>query len=472
MKTKKKAVVLGGGIAGLAMGYHLVRENDFDVTVLEGSDRVGGLCGSFQHNGFVLDYGAHKLYSTIPGNLDRITAFMGDRLIRLDKRNRIFLNGHLVQYPLQLGNLVKVMGPGMFFKLGFGYAASLLQNIFAPHPPRSYEEYMVRHFGRPAYELVFEPLADKVWGRPSELHPEMARTRFPSSSGAEIIFKLLGLKKETKETNADTFFYPRAGFGDFPQKLKDEIESHGGEVLTRSTITGFELRNGEVRSVGFQSNGQGSQRNCDYVISTIPLPALSRLAFADPNGVQHAADNLQFRHLVLVYVFVRKPKVLEDQWIFFPERRFLFSRIFEQKQMNPQLGPADQSAICCDFTCEETSASWKATDEELARQCVQGLIDGKFIQASDVTGFLVKRFKSFYPRYDLDFAEKMEKTSQDLKSIRNLLLTGRLGMYNYNNSDHCFDMAYFIGEKLRAGVDCGAIWDALSERVASYKIVD
>ena len=83
MNNKKKVIILGAGVAGLAMGYFLCRRGQYDVTVLEKSPAAGGLCASFQHNGFTLDYGAHKLYSAIPGILDEIRALMGDRLIRV-----------------------------------------------------------------------------------------------------------------------------------------------------------------------------------------------------------------------------------------------------------------------------------------------------------------------------------------------------------------------------------------------------
>ncbi len=50
MSEKKKVVIFGAGVGGLAAGYFLGRTEQYDITV------IGGLCGSFVHNGFVLDY--------------------------------------------------------------------------------------------------------------------------------------------------------------------------------------------------------------------------------------------------------------------------------------------------------------------------------------------------------------------------------------------------------------------------------
>jgi protoporphyrinogen oxidase len=473
LSNKQNVIVLGAGVGGLAAGYFLSRTGKYQVTVLEKETTIGGLCASFEHDGFVLDYGAHKLYSVIPGILDEIRALMGDRLVQLPKKNRIFLDGHLVDYPLRLGNLAKVLGPVRFLKLGLGYGVELIRGLFIRRQPKSYAEYIVRRFGRPTYELVFEPLADKVWGDPASLHPEMARTRLPSSGAMDLILKLLGLKKETAETNAEFFYYPRAGFGDWPQALAEAIRKNGGEVLVGVDIKGLELLGNEVKSVNAIYQGSEHKFPSDFLVSSLPLPLIGRMVFggADPEFT-NAVEGLQFRHLILVYLTLNRPMVLEDQWIFFPQRNVIFSRIFEQKQMNPELGPSDKTVITADFTAAEGSQLWDLSDEQLKEQVIEGLVKTGFIQRDQVIGYHFIRRKNFYPRYDLEYAKKMKFVSGKLQSVTNLLTTGRIGMYNYNNSDHCADMGRFIADHLVLGENPSDIWRSLELRVADYKIVD
>ncbi len=473
MTKKKKVVVLGGGIGGLSVGYFLSRTGKFEVTVLEKAPVIGGVCGSFQHNGFVLDYGAHKIYSVIPGIMDEIKDLMGDRLIKVPKKNRIFLRGHLLDYPLKLGNLAKVLGMGTFLRLGFGYALTFIGGLFDKSPASSYEEYILKRFGRGTYELVFEPLANKVWGDPSTLHPDMASTRIPASGGMDVILRLLGIKKESSDTSAEFFYYPKKGFGDLTDAFREKIEEMDGRVITNVNSVDVDMSDREITGINTTVDGQLYSFPCDYIVSSIPLSTLEQLIFSDSDDkLISAVKRLQYRHVILIYIFLKRPLVLEDQWIFFPEREFIFSRIFEQKQMNPELGPKDETAICCDFTCTEDSWQWKAGDEEITRKCVDGLIKGGFIQGDDVTDHLVIRFSNFYPRYDLKYVEKVEKVAHKLQQVNNLLLTGRIGMYNYNNSDHCVDMGKFIAENLEKGKNVKHIWEELAKRVSNYKIVD
>jgi protoporphyrinogen oxidase len=471
--VKQKVVVLGAGVGGLAAGYFLARTGKYQVAVLEREPVIGGLCASFERDGFVLDYGAHKLYSVIPGILDEIRTLMGDRLVRLPKKNRIFLDGQLVDYPLRLGNLARVLGPAKSVKLGLGYGIELVRRLFNRRPPKNYEEYIVNRFGRPTYQLVFEPLADKVWGDPSTIHPEMARTRLPSLGAMDLILKLVGLKKETAETNAEFFYYPRAGFGDWPQALAEGIRANGGDVLVGVDVKGLEMKAGSVKSVKTVFNGKNRTFDCDYLVSSLPLPVIGQMIFGNSNPeFSKAVQGLQFRHLILVYLVLNRPLVLEDQWIFFPQRNVVFSRIFEQKQMNPELGPTDHTVITADFTAAEGSELWQTSDELLVQQVVSGLVATSFIRSAEVSDFWVIRRKNFYPRYDLNYAKKMKIVSDKLQAVPNLLTTGRIGMYNYNNSDHCTDMGRFIAQHLASGVNPPDIWRALERRVADYKIVD
>ncbi|OLC58706.1 MAG: hypothetical protein AUH85_00280 [Chloroflexi bacterium 13_1_40CM_4_68_4] len=473
MKDRRSVVVLGGGIGGLAAAYFIGRTGMFDVTVLEQAPHVGGLCASFRHDGFTLDHGAHKMYSVIPGVLDELLALMRDRLITVPKKNRIFLRGGLLDYPVRLSNLARVLGPVALAKMALGYGVAVAKRPFEHEPERSYEDYIVRRFGRQIYDVVFRPLAEKVWGEPSTLHPDMARTRLPASSAFDVLLRALHLKPELAETNAEFFYYPRAGFGDFPETLRRRIEERGDRVLTGAAVTGVELSGPKLSAVLATVGGTATRFESDVVVSSLPLPLVGRLILGDRDpDFTAAVTGLQFRHLLLVYVEARRPLALQDQWIFVPEERYVFSRVFEQKQMNPELGPADRTVLCCDFTSREDGWPWRASDEELGAKCVDGLVDAGFIARDEVVGTFVKRQRNFYPRYDLAYARKMQTVSDRLRATPNLLTTGRIGMYNYNNSDHCTDMGRFLADGLARGERPPDIWAALEQRVKTYRIVD
>ncbi|HET8647777.1 MAG TPA: FAD-dependent oxidoreductase, partial [Vicinamibacteria bacterium] len=241
-------VVLGGGVAGLSAGYYLARAGH-PVTLVERAPVLGGLCGSFRVGDFTLDHGPHKLYSVVPGILDEIRELLQGRLIEHTKRNRIRLLGRYLDYPLRLTNLLPLLGPVRSLRMGLGYAGAVAGGLVDGREPANYEEYILRRFGRGVYELVFEPLAAKVWGDPRQLSADLARARIPSGGAAELILRLLKLKENTEDVDAPFFYYPRGGFGVWPERLAEEMRAAGGTIVTSATPVALERAGGRVRSV-------------------------------------------------------------------------------------------------------------------------------------------------------------------------------------------------------------------------------
>ena len=204
MPEPQNVVILGGGVAGLAAAHYLARDGH-RVTVVERAPHTGGLCASFQSHGFTLDHGPHKMYSVVPGVLDELRSIMGDELIEHQKRNRIRLLGRYLDYPLSLGNLLPLLGPVRSVKMGLDYAVAMASGVVNGKPAVSYEDYVVRRFGRSVYQLVFEPLARKVWGDPKKLAAELAAARIPSGGATELILA-------TPEAEGEHARRGRAGF--------------------------------------------------------------------------------------------------------------------------------------------------------------------------------------------------------------------------------------------------------------------
>jgi protoporphyrinogen oxidase len=469
--TRGPVVVLGGGVAGLAAGHYLAR-GGWPVTVVERNPVVGGLCGSFQSHGFTLDHGPHKLYSVVPGILDEIRGLLGPSLIEHTKRNRVRLLGRFMDYPLSMGNLLPLLGPVRAAGLGLSYAAAAARGLVNGSEPRSYEDYVVRRFGRGVYELVFEPLARKVWGDPKLLSAELARARIPSGGAAELILRLLKVKEATPDEDAPFFYYPRGGFGEFPKRLAEEIVKAGGRVLTSATPVALERDGSRIRAVEVQQDGTTQRIESETVVSSIPLQTLSGLLFPGDVVAAEEAARLRLRDLALVFLVLRQERVSDDHWIFFPEREYPFNRMFEQKSMDASLGPKDRTAVCCDLTCDAGDAVWSAPDEQLARRCFDAIVGAGLSAPDRLEGGFVRRFRSFYPMYTIDFRERLGRVYERVKAPENLVPTGRLGMFNYNNSDHCLDMGRFIASEMGEGRPPRQVWAGLEERVRTYRIID
>jgi protoporphyrinogen oxidase len=243
-------------------------------------------------------------------------------------------------------------------------------------------------------------------------------------------------------------------------------------VLAAATPRRLERNGPTVTAVEVEHEGRTTRLPCETLVSSIPMQALAGLLFPGDEDVAGEVRGLRLRDLALVFLFLRQERLVDDHWIFFPERQYLFNRLFEQKSMDPGMGPSGRTAVCCDLTCDEGDPVWSAPDGELVRRCFSSLVEAGLTTEDRLEAGEVRRFKSFYPMYTVDYRERLRGVYDRLKAADNLVLTGRVGMFNYNNSDHCLDMGRFIASEMAEGRKPREVWAGLEERVRTYRIID
>ena len=61
--TKKTAIIIGAGPAGLTAAYELLKNTDIMPLILEESEFIGGISRTACHNGNRMDIGGHRFFS-------------------------------------------------------------------------------------------------------------------------------------------------------------------------------------------------------------------------------------------------------------------------------------------------------------------------------------------------------------------------------------------------------------------------
>ncbi|MCC6933046.1 MAG: NAD(P)-binding protein [Deltaproteobacteria bacterium] len=463
----KKVIILGGGVSGLSAAWQLSRLGNYQISLHEKREHLGGLSGSYHFKDYQLDFGPHKLYSIIPGIMPAFQEVADGQLREIRKKHKIILRGKFLDYPVSIGQVLSIFSFKEILELCFSVAKALLLLPF-PKKLESYEDYCRGVFGEKIYRTVFYPLAGKVWGDPGGLSADIARRRIPAKNILDLILRILKVKKDSETTDAVTFLYPRRCFGELTACLADKIRAAGQTISTNSLAQSLVIKDNKVKAVVF---ADGHQEECDLLLSSIPLRHLMSLVTA--GGLEVAPISYpKMRNCVIAYLQVNKAKVLDDHWIFCPDKDLLFSRISEQKLLSDLGFEAHQTVLCCDFTCDPQDAIWQATDKTIADRCVQGLVGLNLISADDVLDFSVVKISEFYPTYQIGYQISKTTLFDQINKLENVICAGRLGLYEYFNVDHCFDISMFIARSLAQGVLPIKINQDLLRRTDSYRIVD
>ena len=447
----KHVIVLGGGPGGLATG-HEVSTKGGKVTVLEKNDFVGGLCRTIEDEGYKFDLGGHRWFSKNEDLNHWFRHLMAGEIVMVERISRIYYGGKFFFYPIRFSDILKNTGPLTILHAGLAFMWSALKHSVSNPPIVTMKDAYVSQFGTKLYDMFFRMYSEKVWGRPcEELSADWVSQRSKGLSvWTTVRDALIGTNNKVTSL-IDEFMYPRYGYMRIPERLAEDIESSGSDVLLGAAVSKIHYHGPNDFEVFFVRDGQEQSVRGDAVVSTIPLGFLARILTPEcSQEVRDAANALEFRDLVTVNVRIRKPQVSPDTWLYIQDSDILFGRFHEPKNWSRDMVPDEEhTSLVLECFCTAGDDIWNMTDEEISERCVRDLVDKlKFIKQEEYEGSTVVRTRFAYPVYDLDYARKTGLIYDYLNRFEGLNISGRGGIFRYNNADHSIEMGLMLGQKL------------------------
>ena len=445
-----RLVVLGGGPAGLAVGYY-ARRAGIDCEIYEAAPRAGGNCVTFDVDGFRFDSGAHRFHDKDAEITADVRALMGDELRLIEVPSYIWSEGSLVDFPLSPLNLMRTMGPAGFAKAGAG----LLTARMTRRPvPEHFEEFAVATYGRVVAERFLLNYSRKLWGLPCDrLSPDVAGKRLSGLDLRTFVTEALGGVLARDRHLDGRFLYPRGGYGRIVERLAEECGPEVVRLGAPVTAIGH-----EAGRIAWVETGGSRRVDADEVVSTLPLDLFLRLLrpAVDP-GVLGLAAGMRYRNVVLAAFFLRRSSVLDAGTVYFPSDGFPFTRIYEPRNRSAAMAPTGSTSLVAEIPCDASDDVWKAPDEQVAGLVRPHLQRLGWIGAGDEVGFAVRRMPHAYPVLERGYESRVEAVHDWLSRFGNLRFSGRSGKFRYS----------WLHEMLRLGRDIVEETAAASSRRAA-----
>lgn len=444
-------IILGGGPGGLATG-HEVSTKGGQVTVLEKNDFVGGLCRTIEDEGYRFDLGGHRWFSKNEDLNDWFRHLMAGEIVLVERISRIYYNRKFFFYPIRFGDILKNTGPVTIVHAGIAFVWSVVLQSVRKQPIITMKQAYVSQFGTKLYDMFFRMYSEKVWGRPcEELSADWVSQRSKGLSVWTTIRDVLIGTNNKVTSLIDEFMYPRFGYMRIPERMAEDIQASGSDVLLKATVTRIHYHGPNDFEVFFVRDSQEQSLRKQAVVSTIPLGFLAQILTPQCNEeVKAAANGLEFRDLITVNVRIKRKQVSPDTWLYIQDSDILFGRFHEPKNWSVDMVPDDEhTSLVLECFCSLGDEIWSMTDNEIAERCVRDLVDKlKFIEQSQYEGATVVRTRYAYPVYDLDYSRKINLINGYLDGFEGLHISGRGGIFRYNNADHSIEMGLMLGQKL------------------------
>ena len=264
-----KAVVIGGGVAGLAAAHDLVKRGH-EVSLFEAGPILGGQVRTFDIEGGRIESFYHHLFRSdteIIALIDELG--LGDDLEWIDSRGAMNAEGR--NYPF-IGpvDLLKFDRVSLLTRMRLGLAALWLRRTsnWKQYEGVRASDWIVSRVGREGYERVWAPLLRAKFGPYAE---DISMTwfwgkiylRFASREGGLFAREQLG--------------YLRGSFGRLIDSLADSIVAGGGQVAPGVPVQRICIEDGRVVAVEVPSEGGTERVAADAVIATVPSGIFSRM---------------------------------------------------------------------------------------------------------------------------------------------------------------------------------------------------
>ena len=426
MNKPKHIAILGGGLSGLAAGY-FAKKNGLPFTIYEAGSQVGGNAVTLKHGDFRFDSGAHRFHDkdhTITGELKNL---LGKELKKVDVPSCIYHNGKFISFPLSPLDLLKKIGIINIAKASLELIGAKIK-LGGENQNDTFEALAHKKYGKTISQLFLLNYSEKLWGLPCDrLSPTISGKRMKGLD-VKTFLKEAFMGKRAKTEHLDgSFFYPREGFG----TIADSLAGFCGAESIRRNARVTRLFHDGRRITALEIDGK-SLVETDFVVNTLALSQFIQFMMPLPaKEMLNLANDLRFRNVIVVALFLEKDSITKAGSIYFPDPRFLFTRVYEPKNRSAFMSPPGKTSLCAEIPCFPGSEQWDMATEELIERVSLEFIKLGWIKKKDIIGSETTRLHQAYPVLERGFEEKILSLNAFLQSFVNLRMTGRNGSFTY-----------------------------------------
>jgi len=339
IKNRKRVVIVGGGLSGIACGLRLM--DKADVVILESQDQVGGMAFSVQagdkwfpatyHHVLKVDSVTRRFISEFGLNDEliwkkvKIAYYFGNKAYVITRPH------HILTF-----NILSPIEKIRFALLG---AECMIRKDWSALGDEPADKWIERKLGARAKEVLFERLSEMKFGMPL----------------SSVSAGWLGSRLSENSKNGEWFAYPRPGIKALIDRMVEKFLQNG-TCSVNSAVT--EIYPDRVITAN------GKEFKYDFLVSTIPPPELLK--------TQKLAEKLDDELYQIDYIplacsiFGSKTNLSDYYWNVYMEPRLSFGGIFNHTILCPQAGVNGEYVYYAfSYIANTSHQMWQKSADEL-----------------------------------------------------------------------------------------------------------
>ncbi|MET0516506.1 MAG: FAD-dependent oxidoreductase [Nitrospiraceae bacterium] len=430
-------LIVGAGLAGLSTAHHL---QGLPCRILEKEPEAGGLCRSYQKNGFTFDYTGHLLHFRQAPIKALVESLLPTQLAKHIRRSYVYSHQTYTEYPFQVNTYG--LPPEVVRDCLLGFIETLTKPVAGQsNQIRSFKDWILDSLGEGIAKHFMIPFNEKLWQVPlDELTADWVSWLVPKPELRDVVSGALGIKDKAFGYNP-SFLYPaKGGIQVLPQaflpSIRDMVYNH--ELLEIDTT-----HRRAVFRVG--CNGQHTEAY-DELVSTIPLPELVRRCPDLPPSIREAAAGLRWVSVYSVNLGIGRERISDKHWIYFPEKDYPFYRAGFPTNFSPELGRPGCSSLYVEISHLPDE---DIPPDRLIERVRMGLEQAGILRRDDE--IVVADVKNIYYAYVLYDQHRARVVPQILAELRRrgIYSIGRYGLWEHTSMEDAISQGKGLAEMLR-----------------------
>ncbi len=301
-----KAVVIGGGVGGLAAAWELIQQGH-EVSLFEASPTLGGQVRTFEVGGGRLEIFYHHLFRSDTDAIAMIEELgLGDDLRWIDSNIALQIGER--RYPfVSATDLLRFNAVSLLTRVRLGLTALWLRRNkdWPRYEGQRASEWIASKVGREGYDRVWGPLLRAKFGDHAE---DVAMTwfwgkvhlRFASREGGLFAKEQLG--------------YLHGSFGRLIDGLVDGLRERGVAVEAGQPVARVVTTEGQVSGVAIGEGDNERIEPADLVIATVPSDAFRRIVPDLDADYVKLLDRVDYQWATVLVMALDRP-LSETYWL-------------------------------------------------------------------------------------------------------------------------------------------------------------
>jgi protoporphyrinogen oxidase len=405
-----RIVIIGAGLTGLSVAYHLEKQGYYDYSLFEKESTPGGLCRSTRSEGFTFDYTGHFFHCTNQPMLYELHNIMQQSpMISHIRRSYVYSNSTYTSYPYQTNLYGLPIQTIVDCITGYVQRKKSYKNGY-------FDAWVTHHFGTGFAQHFFFPYQEKIFDFPvTKLRTGWVQG-VPQTNLEDIIQGALQERDVHSIGYNAHFWYPQhGGIDHLVNAFTTTLKTH---IITNCSVVAID----QQKKIVTFSNGH--KEPYEHLVSTIPLNHTLQLV-----GIHAPAKKLLCNNVININLGIKLDQISNKHWIYYPEKKYSFFRIGLPYTLG-SMAPEGCSSLSIEIaTLEQLTPAKINTIKKTAIQQVCSIFK---IKTQDIITEQTLILPHAYVIYDT-WREKHLDNILNLIAQQSIYSIGRYGAWKYSS---------------------------------------